>query len=481
MDRQPLRPLLVTALVLALVVPILVAGGFGVRASVRSSLHVAEEIRSARATATLLLRYQLDEETGMRGFAVTRDAAFLAPYESARAAFTQQARDLRAVLSALGLRAGVAATDDATATNARWDGAIARPTIATSPRSHAAALALQRHGKALVDRVRADVARVQSEVRARESVIDAETEGAIDRINLIILGSVLAVGAIGLGLGVQQTRLARRLVEHRRRALELHGAYEAEKRVADTLKDAFVQKPLPALPAVSFSATYTPAAEEAKVGGDWYDVVELDARRVLVVVGDVAGHGLDAAVAMVRARQELVAAAVGDPDPAALLVRGNVELLRQRARMVTAVCALADARAFRFTYATAGHPPPVLVEPGRAPRLLECGGMPLGLLPNASYAGHVVQSVPGAMLVLYTDGAVEHSHDVVAGERILLDAVAQAARSRAPDAAAAIRDGIFAGRTAGDDVAILTVAFAPAPSPQRATSVSAARAGDALG
>jgi serine phosphatase RsbU (regulator of sigma subunit) len=104
--------------------------------------------------------------------------------------------------------------------------------------------------------------------------------------------------------------------------------------------------------------------------------------------------------------------------------------------------------------------------------------MPLGLMANASYVTHSVQTVPGAMLVLYTDGALEHSHDVIAGERILLDAVAQASRAGAADAAGVIRDAIFAGRSAGDDVAILTIAFAAAPAPSRSRTVGAGRAGE---
>ena len=479
MDAKPLRPLFVTALVLALVIPILVAGGVGVRAYVRSSLHVAEEIRTARATASVLLRYQLDEETGVRGYAVTRERAFLQPYREARELLPREAAELGRALRELGLRDGVAALADASATNALWLRTVAAPIVARpNPRD---GNALQRRGKALVDHVRADVARIQTAILTREAVIDGDTERAIDRINLVVLLAVVLVGGIGFFLASQQTRLTRTLAQHQREAAQLLSAYEAEKRVADTLKDAFVQKPLPVLDAVRFSATYTPAAEEAKVGGDWYDVVELDADRVLFVVGDVAGHGIEAAVAMVRARQELVSSAVADPDPASLLVRGNAQLLGQRARMVTAVCGIADARAFRFTYATAGHPPPVLVEPGREPRLLECGGMPLGLLPTVSYVEHTVQSLPGAMLVLYTDGALEHSHDVLAGERILLDAVAGVARSGVADAAGAIRDAIFSERTAGDDVAILTIAFAPAKRGRGVLAAGVARGGDAPG
>ncbi len=127
--------------------------------------------------------------------------------------------------------------------------------------------------------------------------------------------------------------------------------------------------------------------------------------------------------------------------------------------MVTAVAGFADSRTYEFVYSTAGHPPPLLLEPGRGPRLLACGGLPLGIL-SANYSTYRVQTVPGAMLVLYTDGAVEHSRNVIEGEKLLLEAAAQAVDRRDADAATVIHNAIFQGRPVGDDVAILTIGFA---------------------
>ncbi|MGH7717098.1 MAG: PP2C family protein-serine/threonine phosphatase, partial [Vulcanimicrobiaceae bacterium] len=210
---------------------------------------------------------------------------------------------------------------------------------------------------------------------------------------------------------------------------------------------------------VSFSATYIPASEERRVGGDWYEGVELQDGRVMFAIGDVAGHGLDAAVSMNRARQAIVSAALMHADPAKMLARVNDELIEDRGRMVTVVCGVADVGKFSFTYATAGHPPPILVEPGREPRLLSVGGVPLGVLASREYCTHSVQTVPGATLVLYTDGAVEFARDPIEGEKMLLEAVRLAVASCVPDPATAIRDHIFGFRPAEDDVAILTIGF----------------------
>jgi hypothetical protein len=153
-----------------------------------------------------------------------------------------------------------------------------------------------------------------------------------------------------------------------------------------------------------------------------------------------------------------------DPMPAPLLQRVSRELYTSKAPLVTAVAGFADANTYEFIYASAGHPPPLLIEPGRPPRMLEFGSLPLGAMDDNEYHTHRVQSVPGAMLVLYTDGAIEHSRDVVEGELILLAAAADAARVEPPDPATFIHDTIFAGREIGDDVAILTIGFAADPA-----------------
>ncbi|HEV3157060.1 MAG TPA: PP2C family protein-serine/threonine phosphatase, partial [Candidatus Baltobacteraceae bacterium] len=157
-------------------------------------------------------------------------------------------------------------------------------------------------------------------------------------------------------------------------------------------------------------------------------------------------------------------------DPAALLARVNTVLLAQQEPMVTVVCGYADSRKYQFTFATAGHPAPALLEPGQPPRFLACGGLPLAIIDGATYHTYTVQTVPGAMLVLYTDGAIEHSRDLLIGERFLLEAIANAERDESSEPAIAIFDAIFRKRSVGDDVAILTVAFQNSPDPPHGAS-----------
>ena len=457
MDRRAYRPILVTAVVLLLIVPILIVAGLFVRGYVRNAFDTGERVRAVRVAAFEALKLQLDEETGIRGFAATHDRRFLEPYDEARGKLGPALQRLEDGVRGAGEERVAGMVADARAASRLWNAQVAEPLSAARP---ASPLLVQRRGKVLMDRYRADLEGVDAALAARESSLDGEAEGAIARITAFVLVATILLAILASAYGVQQTRLARRLAQREREGADLRVAYETEKRIADALQDAFLQRPLPAVPTVAFSATYVPATEEAKVGGDWYDGVELSPDRVMFAIGDVAGHGIDAAVAMNRARQAMVSAAVLDADPARVLARVNRELLQQESRMVTAVCGYADSQSYEFVYAAAGHPPPVLIEPGRPPRMLACGSLPLGVLADAPYATASVQTVPGAMLVLYTDGAVEHSRDVLDGERVLLEAVAHAVEHEPHDVAAAVHRTIFDGRDAGDDVAILTVTFA---------------------
>ncbi len=461
------RTLATTPIVFVILVAILIVGGSIVRGFVAGSFAIAARISAAQALSAAALEQQLNEETGLRGFAATNDKLYLEPYDDGRARLGPILAKLALALDELHLSSASASLGDAADINRRWVRSVAAPLLA----SHGGAAAIEQHGKLLVDRFRSDLAAINVALDSRRASVNADAQAAIDRVGIFTVAAIAAIVLLAMLFLFQQTQLESRLEQERlgleqerRRSAEMHAAFLAEKRIADTLQEGFAQRPLPALPTVRFSATYVPATEEAKVGGDWYDALELPANRILFAVGDVAGHGIDAAVTMNQARQSLISCALLSFDPASVLTRVNAELFRQNARMVTAVVGYADSQTYEFVYSTAGHPPPVIVEPGRAPRLLDFGSVPLGIIADPRYKTYRIQSVPGAMLVLYTDGAVEHSRDVIKGEELLLEATAQAAASPELESASVIHKAIFAGRPVGDDVAILTICFSHDPT-----------------
>jgi sigma-B regulation protein RsbU (phosphoserine phosphatase) len=143
------------------------------------------------------------------------------------------------------------------------------------------------------------------------------------------------------------------------------------------------------------------------VAGDWYDYIPLKDGRVAVVVGDVAGKGIAAALLMSSTRGILRLLTERIIDPAALLASLNQILLHDfpRPKFVTIAYVLLDPSDMTARIALAGHPPPVLI--AGAPRLLEsAGGLPLGIL-DAGYAEQRIALTAGARLVLYSDGILE--------------------------------------------------------------------------
>jgi serine phosphatase RsbU (regulator of sigma subunit) len=466
MGHRSHAPLVLTLALLIVVAVSLVAGGILLRKMVGDSFRNARGLREARIVAADVLKEQLDEETGIRGYAVARQPILLAPYDDARAALPQSFGRLRAVV-ARGIPEALPALDDATKVNRRWDALVAAPILAGARANRS----LELHGKRLIDRFRNDLGTIDGWLARHEALTDERAQDATVLVGIFSSAAVAAVVVAAVLFTFQQYRLVERLEQQRvqsenerRKSAEVRAALEAERRVAETLQEALSQRVFPSLPMVRFSATYVPAGEEAMIGGDWYDALQLPQERVFLAVGDVTGHGIDAVVAMSRARQLLISFALLDAAPDNVLERVNVELMRGAAPIITAISAVIDIRSRELTYAAAGHPPPVLCEPGHNARLLEFGSLPLGASPAARYEAHHVRIVPGTMIVLYTDGLIEYSRDLAVGEAALLEAVDAAARRPADDAAELIRERIFGRQKVSDDVAILTVRLGGEPA-----------------
>ncbi|MFF3754716.1 SpoIIE family protein phosphatase [Streptomyces sp. NPDC002018] len=153
---------------------------------------------------------------------------------------------------------------------------------------------------------------------------------------------------------------------------------------------------------------YRPAETDHLVGGDWYDVVVLPSKQILLCVGDVAGHGIKAATSMVVLRNALRGLAVTGAGPAQLLTWLNSVAHHLTAQVTaTAICALYDPADRTLRWARAGHLPPVLVRAGRAVALPLPEGILLGAIADAHYEERQVELELDDRLLMYTDGLVE--------------------------------------------------------------------------
>ncbi|NUP02680.1 MAG: SpoIIE family protein phosphatase, partial [Nonomuraea sp.] len=153
---------------------------------------------------------------------------------------------------------------------------------------------------------------------------------------------------------------------------------------------------------------YRPAQKEDLVGGDWYDAVVLPSDRILLSVGDVAGHGVEAATGMVVLRNALRGLATTGAGPAQLLVWLNLVARHLADRMTaTAICGVYDPATRVLHWARAGHLPPILLRGAAGTELPLVKGPLLGAFPDAGYEEGRLQLRADDTLLLYTDGLIE--------------------------------------------------------------------------
>ena len=196
---------------------------------------------------------------------------------------------------------------------------------------------------------------------------------------------------------------------------------ERELKVAAEIQLSILPDVLPEVAGFNFGARILPAR---RIGGDFYDVFNLDDYRTGVVIGDVADKGVPAALFMARAHALIMAEADSSSLPGDVLrfANGHITRLHKSAQFVTALYGIADARSGDFAYARAGHEPPLLLQPDGAVQRVAYGpGMALGLWEDIMLDQQVVHMDRGSTLVLFTDGMTDcrDPHGVAFGlERI---------------------------------------------------------------
>jgi PAS domain S-box-containing protein len=182
---------------------------------------------------------------------------------------------------------------------------------------------------------------------------------------------------------------------------------EQELHIARLIQQTLLPKSLPGLPDYEVAAYYQPARQ---VGGDFYDFLELPDGRLGLIVGDVSGKGVPAALVMAITRTMLQAAyRLGSPGEILEQVNNNLYRDIPPNMYVTCLAALLDSRSGRLQYANAGHDLPYLRHADGVSKL-RATGMPLGLMPGMSYEQKEFTLQPGDSVLLYSDGLVE-AHD----------------------------------------------------------------------
>lgn len=247
--------------------------------------------------------------------------------------------------------------------------------------------------------------------------------------------------------------LSRRLAT----ALAHADAFTRDHEVAETLARSLLPETLPAVGGLDLAVRYLPASDGAAVGGDWYDAFPLDAHRVGLVVGDVVGHSITSACVMGQVRTLLRACALDVPSPGEVLRRANQALARLLPEaMATVACVVLDPATGDLTYASAGHPPP-LVTTAAATRYLDSAtGIMLGTGIDAPFTAGKSRLPAGSGLLLYTDGLIEDRHrDIGEGMRALADALRQSAPRTAEQICTTAHRAMHRTAPRADDICLL--------------------------
>jgi serine phosphatase RsbU (regulator of sigma subunit) len=234
---------------------------------------------------------------------------------------------------------------------------------------------------------------------------------------------------------------------------------QVDRAAAEALQRSLVPAAFPVVDGLEMAGRYVPGS--GKIGGDWYDVFPLPSGEVGVVIGDVAGTGLRAAVIMGRIRSALRAYALEAADPAEVLDRLDAKMRHfEPDAMATVLYAVLDPGLDRVRISCAGHLPPVVGPPGQPARVAEV--VPDLMIGVSAYRPRRTTSIrfpPGTVLCLYTDGLVERR------DRFLDDGIARLCSATAatePEAAcASVMTAMADGAPPGDDVALLILRRRP--------------------
>jgi CheY-like chemotaxis protein/anti-sigma regulatory factor (Ser/Thr protein kinase) len=265
-------------------------------------------------------------------------------------------------------------------------------------------------------------------------------------------GAILVLGAETRPLlHPSDIPLLARIVSRAATAYQTAALTEREPNMTSGLQRALLPGVLPAVEGLYLSVAYAPAEREMHVGGDWYDAFVLADGRVLLSIGDVAGHGLSAAVEMSALRDAIRGFARDDPTPSTILARANALLVRN-CRVATALIAILEPLSLDVTMATAGHPAPAIVDPGGDVTHVAVSGVVLGTADGTIYTDIELRLKPGSSMLFYTGGLLDADDSMPRLEHAL--------RAKAPvsdDLAGAVYQALHGDKAPRDDVAMLAV------------------------
>jgi serine phosphatase RsbU (regulator of sigma subunit) len=378
-------------LLVGVLLAVAIVGEFVAASLLDRASSAGQRLAAARDDLDTLVRDQLADEIGLRGYVATRERSFLEQNEPGLS-FDARADRLRAELSAAGIAGGPAQLDAYRAAHARWRREIEAPLLADPARSDA--LVRQQHGKSLRYAMRDAARSIREDVRAADADIARSLSRRIDATVIISIGTitVFAIAAVVLSLSRKQA------VQALAREQWLVSALQ------QTLRVDGVQ-----LPRTSVGFAYTSATREALVGGDLIDTWRAGPQSGWFLIADVSGKGIEAARHSAFTQYAVRTLTAQCDEPAAVLARFNALFLDTFADpgiFVVVFLGAFNAATGVLRYASAGHATAFIMRPDGVEQLAPTGSI-IGMQRDEAYGEGRVELVAGETIVLATDGLTE--------------------------------------------------------------------------
>jgi serine phosphatase RsbU (regulator of sigma subunit) len=376
---------------LALAFPVVISIGLFHLSAASKGLAVASISRSAQRVNAQLLALQLDEETGLRGFIVTGRRLYLEPYRQAQGRFSATLDELQGDLLNAGLTQELQGARELGTLHAAWVAEVAEPILRSGT-----TVTRQSTGKAYVDRFRALSSSIDAATNARANTLRDRAQADLRQgIALFVSAAVLVIVA-ALIISSSQRRLRREL--------------EREKSIVASLQRAFVSGHQVST-AIDVGVAYRSATKGTFVGGDVFDVHLLQDRRSLVMVADVSGKGVGAAVETAFVKYAIRALARATNSPAQIVRQVNEMFVQDADRwdagsFIVLFVGIIDFAAGELCYASAGHSSAYLRR-GATVETLAVTGPALGILDDTTYREECVALQRCDTLLVVTDGLTE--------------------------------------------------------------------------
>jgi len=438
--------LLLTAF-LVLVLAIAVQGAFQTRAQIADTFNRQSAIGQAQIMLEELLRLQIVEEDSLRGYVLTKDPFYVDQYHAAVLDFDDKLATIRATIAAQQVPVVQSALAQYASYQDGWRRHIASQVL---QRPDALVSDLDKRSKVYSDYETRAATLVRSELADRNRALAASTQEQIDESAYVRAFFLLLFGLLAILFNAYRSRAYREL--------------EEEKYTTQILQRAFRSEVVP-LPNCRVGGAYLSASSHLAVGGDVFDVYRLSNRLALLIIADVSGKGVDAAVLTAFIKFTIRGIALRRRDPNAILAEFNTafsQTVENPYLFVSMFVGILDTDTYVLRYASAGHDS-AFVRRSTGVQQLAVTGPVLGVMEEP-FGDRMLNLEPGDTLVLATDGLTEARRD--SGEQLreqgamrLIAAAAVEPQALCDELVAQVR--AIGGNHLRDDLAILAIQIAP--------------------